>query len=324
MAKPMLIGPDFGFVSYPSDPKGRLGVLRLGRQVAGSAFTNPGHSLRLARESDLAGFLAQRIEVTVAKFQYAMAQSFVLGEQHPLLIVEGARLQHGQGHSSQRADGNRTLLRGTEAAHYGIGTITQQGDALSVKAARDLLALAGRAQVAGRDIPATFEASGQLISYGLAHDASTYVAPAMVNRVEGMLEGTKQRYLLGVLPSWIPSDPAALEGSMNATGVRVANLLIGQRASVAPILARLDQLRNSPSARELWQDPQDPDPGNKLFGNQESQLLEAELAAFQDSSSPLLAMVDRIIRRIPERTDGLIEVAVEAAKEQSEADGGTA
>jgi hypothetical protein len=289
----------------------------MGKTVAGPAFTNPGHLFRLSRESDLSGFLAQRIDVTVAKFQYAMAQCFARGEINPLLIVEGARAQHGQGHSSVRTDGGKSYLSGTEAAHFGIGTITMQGDALSIRAAGDLVRLAGEAGIRRRDIPSSFESSGQLIAYGLALDAWTYYAPAMVNRVEGLLEVAKQRCLLGVLPAWIPRDPVQLEQAMNFTAVRIAELMVGHRASVSPILARLDELRNNLSAREFLQDPHDPDPGNKIFSGKESKLLEAEKAALDGSSSPLHSEVDRVIRRIPERSNELVEKAVEAQQEQA-------
>jgi hypothetical protein len=321
MPKPLIAGPNYGFVTWSPGPKGRLGIIRLGKTVAGSAFTNPGHMFRLARESDLTGFLAQRIEVTVAKFQYAMAQCFAQSERYPLLIVEGARVQHGQGHSSLRIEGGKSFLSGTEAAHLGIGTITQQGEAVSVKAAHDLVLLAGSATIARRDIPTSFEASGQLISYGLAQDALTYYAPAMVNRVEGLLEAPKQRLLLGVLPPWIPRDPSALELAMNATGVRIAELMVSNRAAIAPILQRLDQLKNNLAAREFLQDPLDPDPGNKLFGGEESKLLEAEKEAFGQSTSSLQSEVERIIQRVPERTQELVERAVVSLDEQSAAKG---
>ena len=245
-----------------------------------------------------------------------MAQCFALGEHYPLLVVEGARLQHGQGHSGwERTPGGLTFV-GTEAAHFGIGTITQQGQALSWKTARDLDLRANSAGIAHPDIPTNFEASGQLISYGQVQDAWTYYAPAMVNRVEGRLEVPKQRFLRGVLPPWIPQDPSTLERVMNATGVRVAELMISNRAAITPILERLNQLRNNP-AREFWQDPSDPDPGNILFGCRESKLLEAEKEAFGQSTSPLHGKVDRIIRRVPERTRELVEMAEESLQEQS-------
>lgn len=315
--KPILYGPDGRFVTYGASPKGRLGVVRLGRTLIGREFSNPNHAFRLARESDLPEFLARRIEVTVAKFQYALAQCFALGDTNPLLIVEGARLQHGQGHSSVRADGNRTLYSGTEAAHYGIGTITRQGDALSIHSAQRLLDRAAEQQVARREIAATHEASGRLIAFGMVQDASTYVAPAMINRVEGMLEAEKQRYLLGALWPFVPTDPARLLLVMNASATRVAELLMGQSAVLRPIEQRLTEIRHNPTARELWQDPGDPDSGNRIFGNRESEFLEATREQVGGSNSALQEKAEAIVRRIPERSEELLNLAIASQEEMA-------
>ncbi len=59
------------------------------------------------------------------------AQLYAEGGRSVPITVEGAKLQHGTGHSysSKGADG-RSYYFGIEAAHFGIGTVTRCGEAL--------------------------------------------------------------------------------------------------------------------------------------------------------------------------------------------------
>src|SRR5262245_37430157 len=106
-------GPDRGFVTWtPSDS--RLAVVRIGRKVAGATFKDPGFTLRLGSESQLPEFMGRRIDVTAAKFMYAVAQLYAEGgRSYAPLAIEGAQAQHGQGNSEWRHIGGKTYLTGT-------------------------------------------------------------------------------------------------------------------------------------------------------------------------------------------------------------------
>src|SRR4051812_11078628 len=201
MAKSSLavqFGPDRGFVTWSTASEGtRLGVVRIDQKVAGPEFTNPNFMIRFSREDELPGFMARRIDVTVAKIMFAVAQLYAEGgDRYAPLTIEGAQLQHGQGNSVRRVIEGKTYLAGTEAAHFGIGTVTRMGEALSVQAARQVLVWRATSGLPEDDPRAQFGANGLLAAYGLAHDAATYLAPAFINRSEGVLETIKQALMI--------------------------------------------------------------------------------------------------------------------------------
>jgi hypothetical protein len=175
MAKAPSYLPNLGGVMWDTPSGGRLGVVRLGREVAGSTFSTPNFTFSFARESQLPDFMARRISTTVSKFLFAVAQLYVEGRWVAPVTVEGAKVQHGSGNSSwvTGTDG-KSYLTGTEAAHFGIGTLSRMGEALSVQAARQVQIWRVTSGLPGSDPRAAFGASGLLAGYGLAHDASTY------------------------------------------------------------------------------------------------------------------------------------------------------
>ncbi|WP_165248182.1 hypothetical protein [Paludisphaera soli] len=296
------------------NPRGRMGVVALGRLVAGPAFNNPNFLFRLAREDALAYFLGRRAGETIAKFQYALAQAFVLGERQPLLSVEGALLQHGKGHSSARMEDGKRYLSGTEAAHFGVGTITQRGEAYSVRSTRRMLLAARSAGVAGGDFPTRIGAGADLATMGLVHDAATYYAPAMINRAEGLLEGPKQSLLRGALPVVVAADPSGLESQIITISFQALEVLTGGAGGIGPIQERLRAIRGG-FGKEIFQDPRDPDPGNRLFGLREATFLEATLAAYQDPGGAFARELEGVARRIPEQAHDMAQLAVQAREE---------
>jgi hypothetical protein len=312
-------GPNRGFVTWSKVREGtRLGVVRVGREVAGSGFTNPNFTLRLGRENELPFFMGRRIDVTVSKLMYAAAQLFAEGRSYAPLAIEGAKVQHGRGNSAWRRIGGKSYLTGTDAAHYGIGTVTRMGEALSVQAARHILVWKATPNLPEDDPRAEFPASGLLAGYGLAHDASTYLAPAFINQAEGALEDAKHPLLVPFLPLVIPRSPEELERTLVATGVRLAEFLAEDpEAVIRPLNDRLSVLRQNIGANEYLQDPADVD--NALFGGAERNLLEAMRGAIQDPGSEFHDRVESVVKDVPLRAQELTELAV-MSREEREAD----
>jgi hypothetical protein len=282
--------------------------------VAGTAFSNPNFLFRLAREGDLAYFMGRRTGETIAKFQYALAQAFVMGERQPLWSVEGALLQHGKGHSSSRMEDGKRYLSGTEAAHFGVGTITQRGEAYSVRSTRRMLQAARSAGVAGGDFASRIGAGSDLATLGLVHDAATYYAPAMINRAEGLLEGPKQELLRGVLPVAVAASPFELEAQIITASFQALEILTGGAGAIGPIQERLRALQGG-FGKEFLQDPRDPDSGNRLFGLRERTFLEAMLAAHQDAGGAFARELEGVARRIPEQAHDAAGLAEQAREE---------
>jgi hypothetical protein len=276
--------------------------------------------LRFAREAQLPEFMARRISVTVSKFMFAVAQVYTEGQWHAPLTVEGAKVQHGTGNSTRiTGPAGVSYLSGTEAAHLGIGTVTRQGEALSVQAARQVQIWRATSGLPATDPRSAFPANGLLAGYGLAHDASTSLAPAFVNQAEGKQEAIKQPMMTGLLPMFIPSGPGALERALNAVGVRVAEFLAGDPAAVLqPLNNRLDLLaRGGAGVREFLQHPSDVD--NLLFGGSEWSLLEAMRDAIRTADSSFHENMDRIINDVPIKAHDLAEDAEAAREERSAA-----
>jgi hypothetical protein len=304
-----------GFQDRPPQAKGRQGVVRFGKLITGGRFASPNHLFRFSRESDLCDFLSRRIDITASKFMFAAAACYAEGMLNPRLFVEGAQVQHGRGHSGWRRHEGKTYLVGTEAAHFGVGTITRQGEAVSVSGARGLLALATREGIPKRGIPTSFEASSDLISYGLAQDASTYYAPAYINRAEGLLEVSLQHFLLGVLPVTIPDGGERLEGLLNATGNRVLEALTKHKVAIRPMQDRLSSLEHHTGASEFVQDPSDVP--NLIFGGGERPFLRAKIAAYQNAE--FQGLIERVANRIFDRARELTELADRSRTERAAA-----
>ena len=210
-------------------------------------------------------------------------------------------------------------LSGTEAAHFGIGTVTRMGEALSVQAARQVQIWRGTSGLPPGDPRAEFAAGGSLAGYGLAHDASTYLAPAFVNQAEGKQEAIKQPFMTGLLPLFVPASPGSLELSLNAVGTRVAEFLAEDPAAVIrPLNDRLDQLsRGSARVKEYVQHPSDTE--NLLFGGSERNLLESMRDAIQGNGSSFHEQVGKVVNNIPILAQDLARSAEAARGERSAA-----
>ena len=122
MAKAPLFGPNRGFTMWSPPTGDRLGVVQLGRDVAGSGFSSPNFSLRFARESELPDFMAGRISVTASKFMFAVAQLYTEGGLYAPVTVEGRRSSMG-GATPPRSRGRtaRCTCRGPRRPTSGSG-----------------------------------------------------------------------------------------------------------------------------------------------------------------------------------------------------------
>jgi hypothetical protein len=307
-----------------SAPAGRQSVATAVGQLLGpNAFDASQAAFRLAHEEQFGWFMSQRIDVTVAKFMHAIAQCYAAGAQEPRLFVEGARLQQGAGHSAWLRVGDKAYLRGTQAAHFGIGTLTRQGTAVSALGLRQLHAAAQASGVGATEIHEAFPASSQLVAYGLGHDAVTYFAPAFVNQTEGLLERSKQLYLRGLLPGDIPNTLQRLQSLLTLVGERVVYFLTeNEKVVIRPIDERLLQLSHH-GYSEYRQYPGDIE--NLMFGGQEQRLLEALKSEAQDAGSEFRRAIESVARWINSRAADLAQLAEQSREERSDvsADGAT-
>jgi hypothetical protein len=336
-----IYGPENGFILLPAPRKPRLGMARLFEHLTGSVFDPP--SFQLRHEGQLPAVMSERVDVTVSKVMNAVAQCYVEGFDFPLLCaeagrglvpsqvlsagraefpslyVEGARVQHGTGTSSREELGGKTYLLGTEAAHYGIGTLTLQGEAVSIQGGRQLFRLANRLGLSRKDIPEVFEASGLLVSRGLVCDGATFEAPAFFNQVEGLLEREQQMYLRSLVPTAIPKDAGGLEHLLGVLGDLVVHALTADRAVVRPIEDRLLALQRG-QADGYRQHPDDVE--NQLFGGDESELLEEKKAEYQDADSRFYDLIEQIRQAIPRKAREEAELAEASKEERAAAQGG--
>ena len=284
--------------------------------VAGSSFSAQNFRFSFADEAQLGDFLSMRISVTIAKFMFAVAQLYAEGTPSFPLSVLGAKLQDGTGSSRtiKGADG-RSYLCGIEAAHFGIGTVTRCGEALSWNAARQVEVWRKTSGFDRKDVHA-FEANGQLAAYGLAHDASTYYAPAFLNRSEGKLEEALQPEMTPFLPQLVPNNPAKLTLALNAIGEGIVAFLVGSTAAaLRPLNERLELLNQRGSgAREFLQDPSDVK--NLLFKGSEREYLEKLRHFIRGGNEEFNTRVARLMMDIPLRSSELAGIAQTARQER--------
>jgi len=292
----------------------RRPIQKLSEALLGRGSMDQQFTFAFRQENQLASFSARRVEVTMRKYLYTIALLYAADARGPLVVVEGAKLQTGTGNSSRVNRAGVSYMTGHEAAHFGIGTFTMQGRAVSTVAQEQVLAIAQAHGVKPSDIPTRFEANGYLVVQAMVLDADTYVAPAFINRTEGLQEVTRQHYMLGLLPILVPGSRAELERSLVTGGERAIHLLAAHnRAVVKPMEERLQQVLNG-TAKEFLQDAADT--ANFLFNGQERDLLTAMIAMVKNTSSAggeFHATIDLMKRRLPELAHDVAELA-DAAK----------
>ena len=284
----------------------------MGRGVVDQDFT-----FAFREDWQLPRFAARRVDVTAAKFMYAIAILYAAGEERPRLVVEGAKLQTGTGNSSRVTRQGVSYFTGHEAAHFGIGTFTLPEGAVSEWAQEHVRELAAAWGVGPADIPTEFEANGYLTVHALVFDADTFVAPAFFNRTEGLQEVARQHYMLGLLPVVIPETPEQLERTLTVAGERVVNLLAASpRAVLRPIEDRLREVTTG-SGKEFLQDPNDK--ANLVFNGRERDAL----AAIRDMvkgvgpyAGEYRSEIEAVYRHVRDRAGDLAELAETAWEEQ--------
>jgi hypothetical protein len=297
-----------GFVMW-SSTQDRASVVQAITQLAGPSAASQDFLLRFSRESDLATFMSRRVDATVAKFMFAVAECFVREIPAPLLTVGGAKLQHGSGNSLYQ----QGQLFGTQAAHLGIGTVTLHNEAVSqagLSRVRDLAIARG---IPLNEIYSELPANGRLVTFGLANDAATFLAPAFTNQSEGKLEVVRQELMRGLLGIPIPHTPEQLESLLILTGERVVDFLVNKRkVAVDPIDNRLAAIASGAN-KEFRQHPADVD--NLLFGGREQAFLEALRSQAADQNSEFRSLVSLVERHVAPRAQMLVSVAVESKSE---------
>jgi hypothetical protein len=316
------VGPDgpSNFLMQSAGPHARRPIQRLSEALLGRGAVDQDFTFAFREEGQLPRFTARRVDVTAAKFMYTIAILYAAGVRNPLLVVEGAKLQTGTGNSARVGRGGVSYLTGHEAAHFGIGTFTLQGQAVSEWAQERIRGLAASRRIGPADIPTKFEANGYLTVHALVHDADTYVAPAFFNRTEGLQEVARQHCMLGLLPVVIPETAERLEAILSAAGERVVTLLAAShRAVVKPIEARLRDLTTG-TAKEFLQDPHDT--ANRVFNGRERDALTAMLDMVQGhgpAGAEYQGEIRAVRSRIFDRARDLAELAEAAREEQKEA-----
>ena len=127
----LVLGP--GFLMFDRPKSSPRSVSPEFRAVSGQEFLVPNSGVvKFASEGQLADILAARIDVTVGKYMFAVAQLFAEGGPSLPVTVEGAKLTYTTGHSSIVSGANgETFFSGIQQAHYGISTVTRNGEALN-------------------------------------------------------------------------------------------------------------------------------------------------------------------------------------------------
>jgi hypothetical protein len=302
-----------GFVMWSSDGR-RAPVVQALSHLTGRGTGNQDYAFRFSQASQLPSYMSRRVDATVAKFMYAVTESYVRGMAAPLLTVGGALVQHGSGNSSGRWLNNKWYLQGTEAAHFGIGTLTLHSDAVSIAGLKRVRDVATAHGIQYPDIHSELSANGQLVAYGLVNDAATFLAPAYFNQTEGVQERRKQHLMHGLLDVAVPRGGEQLEAQLIRTGDRVVNFLVEKRAvAIDPIDDRLTAIRRGRDVNEYKQDPDDR--LNLVFSGEEHLALEAMRAQLTARQGELFANIGQIERAIPQRAQWLVELAEEAKAE---------
>jgi hypothetical protein len=285
--------------------------------MTGPTFTRPSFSLRFVREGDLSRFMGLRVWTTVSKFQFAASQLYAEGPHGIPASVRGAHLQDLQGSSSfSKGPDGKVYYTGIEAAHFGMGTVTRCGEALSESAARQVRLWRTQHGAAEND-PEAFAMSGLLAGYGLAHDTSTYFAPTFINRSEGKLETALQPELSKLLPKLPAVNAGALELMLNKVGQDVIDLCAGNGSTLVRIIdRRLDGLAKG-SLKEVLQSPSDPD--NCPFKGKERNFLEQMRDGLKTGDNRFVEEISAVARQTPHTASGLTEMAEGARQERAEA-----
>jgi hypothetical protein len=317
MAKNLQFGPNGSFVHWRSPSDGRRKAMPRGRTMTGPTFTRPSFSLRFVREGDMSRFMGLRVWTTVSKFQFAASQLYAEGPHSIPARVRGAHLQdlHG-GSDFVRGPDGKVYYTGIEAAHYGMGTITRCGEALSESAARQVRLWRSQHGAAENDAD-SFARNGQLAGYGLAHDTSTYYAPTFINRSEGKLETALQPELSKLLPQLPAVNAGSLELMLNKVAWDVIDLCAGSKSTLVRIIDnRLAGLARG-DLKELLQSSSDPD--NYLFKGSERNFLEEMRDDLKNGDSRLQKELSSVVKQTRQAASDLTEVAEGAKAERAEA-----
>jgi hypothetical protein len=259
---------------------GRLDVIQVGNQVFGdSSFGNCNHKYSFSQEADVADFLKGRIVTTANKMVLATALRWLEGRSYPL-VVEGATLQDNKGWSSSISQGDRVFWRGIEAAHFGVGTVTNLGEPISIRAARGFLKHKSQAQSQGESTSQAIAAHGDLVRFALSADGSTYWAPTFINRTEGGLERILQPRMSLLIPAAIPRSVDLLEGQLQSVWNDTVHFL-------------LDAYGNTIWRSSFYQDPQEVKEKKTPFKGDPAAFKDAIKAAVRDQGGPLATDLKR-------------------------------
>jgi hypothetical protein len=292
----------------PARP-GRGGVVRAGTQLIGADFYRPNFALKFADEAQLPEYLSNRVDYTVKKVMHAIAQSYAEGVNHPRFLVQGARFQHGRGHSSQQHRNGRTYLWGTQAGHYGIGTVTRDRQAVSKEGLQLLRRLAKERGVPLEDIATELQSMSELVSRGMVLDGDTCIQSACLNQGDAQVESFEQLALRTRMPNYIPNGIEQVQALMVETGSRVIDILpVAARKGIRDFLR---EVQGNPAA-EILQDPNDLQ--NLQFNGVGSDYLDAQLPLLDSCGS-------KAAQAILSYSEGLAELAEAARGELAAATG---
>jgi hypothetical protein len=296
-----VFGPNNGFIMFEPARKGRGGVVRAGVQLIGADFYRPNFAFKIADEAQLPDYLSTRVDYTVKKVMHAVAQCYAEGVNHPRFLVEGARLQYGRGRSRRQDRDGKSYLWGTQAGHFGIGTVTRQGQAVSKEGLQLLRRIAKERGASLEDIATELRSMSELVSRGMVLDGDTCIQSACLNQGDGQVEPFEQKALRTIMPNYIPSRIEQVQTLMIETGARVIDIVpLAAKKGIRDFLAEV--LRNP--AVEILQDPHDVH--NLQFKGIGSNYLEAQ-------TSCLDSCVNKPAQAIPTYAEGLAELA-EAAR----------
>ncbi|QEG00528.1 hypothetical protein Mal15_45980 [Stieleria maiorica] len=306
-----IAGPNFR-MSTESEKSGRGKVVQAIKNLSPKGASFPNHQLVFANERDLARFHQMRVEMTISKFMAAVAMAYAFDTEHPRLVVGGASDQYLTGNSTTVQKNGKTYLRGTQAAHFAIGTLWRGSQSIAREAEAKIKAALEKDGSSARASD-LMPASSSLVRLMLAYDAATYSAPAFINQSDGKLEVIKQHFMLGLMPSSVATSPTDLNRELTVLGNRMTEFFLKRKINLDPIEKRLAAIANG-SAKGFFQDPNDL-AHNLPYQGEEPVYLGVNRDKLSDTNSDLVAGIVSVGSDVRRSSEQFTEIAVATREE---------
>ena len=312
-----IAGPGFRLSTEKNKKSRGRNVDKIIAQMSARGTIPANNWLVFADERKLADFTKRRVRTTISKFMASIAVAYAFRSETPRLVVGGARDQYLTGNSGHVMIDGRSHLRGTQAAHFAIGTLWRGSDSIAREAYNSMTrTMKEKGEGNNSRLHDALPASSKLVKLLLAYDASTYQAPAFINQSDGVLEVVKQHFMLGLMPTSIPSDQKGLQLDLRVMGNRLIWFFLNRRINVAPIDKRLRDFKSG-AAKAYLQDPGDLE-SLLLYGGDEEVYLGESRDKLSNSNSDVTTEITSLGCDTHHSAEEFSQLAEAAREEQSE------